>query len=90
MVGCEAKAIGEYCENLISRRVISHHCSMTVGQNSVGSPRKERSTPTLSFWEFENLYRLVSLSRSIKSSVFSDRAFWVLAPESIDCLFARF
>ena len=89
MVGCEAKAIGEYCETLISRRLISHHCSMTVGKNGVRSPRKERSTPTLSFREFENLCRLVSPSRNIESTVVSDRAFWLPAPESIDWLFAR-
>ena len=51
MVGCEAKAIGEYCETLIGKGFIPRNCSMTLGQNNVRYTPGECNKPTLSFWE---------------------------------------
>ena len=56
MVGCEAKAIGEYCETLIFRSVIPRNRPTVMGQNNVRYLTRERSMPILSFWEFLKIF----------------------------------
>ena len=61
MVGCEAKAIGEYRETLIGMSLIPRNFSMTLGQNNGRYLPVERSIPPLSFWEFFEIF-VVSFS----------------------------